>query len=167
MEILDSGIEVYGVSEHIPRDPYYFKEFEFQINKKTDNIMMEKILSINVNIDVESVDIIKTPTMISDKGEFFSGYKLKVELIISAKIKYMVGNTLGLIKENSIKTIYIVLPLEHEKINMVDLLRKKRIIVNSYIEDIYVELREEDIIYINLSAIVIANFNDNNYAYNK
>ncbi|AOR24030.1 hypothetical protein [Clostridium taeniosporum] len=160
MNSLDNGIEVFGVADCIDIRSNYFKEFDFQVNKELQGIIVEKILSINVNINIGDFDIIKTPIMLSNEGVFFSGYKLKVELIIDMKIKYMYENTLGLSKDKIIKTIYIVLPLEYNNTNMIDLLRKRKIIINSYVEDIYCELREKNILYTNLSAIIIADFNE-------
>lgn len=163
MNILDNGIEVYGVSENIPMISSYFKEFDFQLNKKIDNnnLIMDKILSVNVNMNVGQVEIIKTPIMMSNEGVFFSGYKLKVDLVIDLKAKYILESepkTLGFAKEKLMKTIYIVLPLEYKNNNMVDLLRKKKITINPYTEDIYCEVRGANRIYFNISAVVIAHF---------
>lgn len=166
MNILDNGIESYGVSNNIPIKSIYFKEFDFQVIKELEdnNILIEKILSVNCNIDIGEVNIIKTPIMISNEGVFLSGYKLKVELIINMKIKYMIESvpkTIGFYREKLVKTIYIVLPLEHNKVSMIDLLRKKKIAVKQYVEDIYCERRKENVIYINISAIITADFINN------
>lgn len=163
MKFSDNGIEIFGVSDCIPMLSNYFKEFDFQVNQKLcdNDFEIEKILSVNVNIQIGILNIIKTPIMISNEGIFFSGYKLKVELIIDMKFKYMIQKSLGLSKNKFIKTIYIVIPLEHNKINAIDLLRKGRIIINSYIEDIYCELRYKNVAYVNLSAMIIANLNSN------
>ncbi|MBW6409265.1 hypothetical protein [Clostridium weizhouense] len=160
MNSSNNFIEILGVDDCKNIKSNYFKEFDFQSNIKLEDNSIEKILSINVNINIESTDIIKTPIMLSNEGVFFSGYKLKVELIMNMKIKYMFQNTLGLNDNKLVKTVYIVLPLEHNNTNMIDLLRKKKIIINSYIEDIYCELREENLIYTNISAIVTANFTE-------
>ncbi|MGL5086492.1 MAG: hypothetical protein ACRC68_12365 [Clostridium sp.] len=166
MNKLDNGVDVYGVSKNIPMLSNYFKEFDFQVTKEIDEIEsdIDKILSVNVNINASDSNIIKTPIMVSNEGSFFSGYKLKVELIIDIKARYILDEepkTIGFMSDKIFKTIYIVLPLEHKGNNMIDLLRKKKITINTYVEDIDSQVRKLNFISTNISAIVVADLAPN------
>ncbi|MGG7178589.1 hypothetical protein ACQPU1_13390 [Clostridium paraputrificum] len=162
MRLLQNGTEVYGVSENIIIKSKCFKEFDFQVNTLIKGEKLENILSINVVVLVGEIGIIKTPIKISSEGMYLSGYKLKVELIIDMKMKFMTNscrNNIGVKSNKIVKVIYIVVPLEHSGESMVDILRKKRVDINTYIEDIYCEVRNYNVIYTNIAAIVTANFN--------
>ena len=154
-----NGIEVLGVSQDIVIKTDYFKEFDFKVNIKISEEKIERILATNVSITVSSIDIIKTPVKISNEGVYFSGHKLKIELMIDIKTKYIINtfeNDIGLNSNRIVKLIYIVIPIEKNGEKLIDILRKKRIDVNTYIEDIYCEFRNFNIIYTNISAIVEA-----------
>lgn len=163
MNILSNGIEAYGVTENIILTSNYFKEFDFQVtqNIESEEAIIEKILSVNVDINIGDLDIIKTPIMLSNDGVYFSGCKLKVELIIDIKIKYILATEskqLKLVTDKLMKTIYIVLPTENGQGNMIDLLRRKKIRLIPCIEDIYCEERKGVEIYTNVSAIIFTDF---------
>lgn len=161
MEILDNGIDVFGVSENIVLKSEYFKEFDAEFCDAIENEVIENLLSVSIMQRAGDIDIIKTPIMMSNEGIYLSGYKLKVELIIHIKLKYISKispNKIGLYNKKRIKIVYIVVPLHYGRENVVDLLRRKRIIVNPYIEDIYCEIKDRNNIYTNLSSIVTADF---------
>ncbi|MGL4774408.1 MAG: hypothetical protein ACRC2K_12650 [Clostridium sp.] len=165
MRVLENGIEVFGVSEDIELKSKYFKEFDFQFNNPLERVNKEisSILGVNIVIKKGDVSIVKTPIMASNEGVYLSGYKLKVELIIDMKVKYILNTPLPKLTFNNnkiLKTIYVVLPLEHNGENMIDLLRKRRIIISTFVEDVFCELNEDNILYSNVSAIVCADFID-------
>lgn len=148
---------------HIPKIGAFFKEFDFQTLSKINNSndFIQKILSISSNINIKDTNIVKTPIMLSSDGVYFSGFKLKVDLVFDIKVKYLnfsADENLSFLNESILKTIYIVLPLEYKNENTIDLFRRRKISITPYLEDIYCLPMTKDSLYTNISAITIAEF---------
>ena len=106
--------EAIGISKSFPNNPKYFAQISIPETlivpcPKPD---MEQLLSIMVDIEVESIKLIETPLAISHEGQNLSGCKLIVELKLKEKVKYVADEPTQPVHaahfENVLKSIFIV-----------------------------------------------------------
>lgn len=128
-----SGINLKGIK--------FFKEISIchNINTKVRE-EIESILYMKADIFIGEISLIKTDKMISNEGVILSGYKLRVELIINEFFKYsskFSNSSVGIIRNNIIKTVYITVPEKYKNVKIEELYRKKKISIKGYLEDMY------------------------------
>ncbi|MGL5347270.1 MAG: hypothetical protein ACRDA3_07955 [Peptostreptococcaceae bacterium] len=149
-----------------PKSAKYFNEIDINhsINILSSQKIINKIISIKNNIGIGDIEIIKTPIMISNNNEKFTGCKIAVELKIDELITYMSGgeeSTLEVIRNSIVKNVFITIPIEYNKNNVIDLLRNRKIKITPYLEDIYaVRINDREInvnmaIFINVEFLII------------
>lgn len=132
-----------------------FKTVDLSYPLKNYNI--EKILCVKADVFIGETELLKTSNIMSNDGIYLSGYKLRVELIINHFIKYLDGVSIRVIRNRNVKIVNIVVPKEKNNINIEELFRKKRIKINTHIEDIYCDKFEDDI-EVNISLLVNCTF---------
>ncbi|MGL4911001.1 MAG: hypothetical protein ACRC3Y_01085, partial [Romboutsia sp.] len=64
---------------------------------------------------------------------------------------------LYVLKNNITKIMYIVVPKEIDEVNIEDFIRRKKIQVQSFVEDLYVQRRNENSVYIRTLLLLNAN----------
>ena len=148
-----SPIDYIGISTNLPTDIKFFKEELFSTSRfiKDNQPKIKKIISISIDSKIISTKIINTSKKVSNDGQKLSGKKLLVELNINYKIKYLSTNKekcLYILKHNITKIIYIVIPSEVDNKTIEEIIRKKRMGIKTYIEDLYADIRDNEEIYI-------------------
>lgn len=159
---MNDYINYVGVNEDLPINIKYFKEelIDNIFFKKEDAKPIEKIVSSSIDLKVKSIKLLNTPIRTSNEGKKLSGKKLLVELNISYNIKYTSNSLekyLYVLKNNITKIMYIVVPKEIEEVSIEDFVRRKKIQVQSFVEDLYVEKRNENSVYIRTLLLLNAN----------
>jgi hypothetical protein len=148
-----NSISYLGISGSLPTNIEYFKEELFNniINIPKDRKPIYKITSASVDCKVNSMKLLNTNVQTSNEGQKLSGKKLLVELNLSYRIKYISDSKekyLYMLKSNVPKVMYIVLPKTINDIPIEEFFRKKKIVLEPYIEDIYSESRGANKVYI-------------------
>lgn len=150
---MNSYTNYIGVSDNLPINIKYFKEdlFDVIFFKKPNSKDIYDIVSVSVDSNVNSMKLLNTPIRTSNEGSKLSGKKLFVELDLSYSIKYTTNSVekyLYILNSSTTKIVYIVVPSEIDDISIEDLVRRKKIVVQPYIEDLYADIRTPDSIYI-------------------
>lgn len=146
-----------------PENIKYFKEFDINHNIDLNciNKMIYRIISISSTATIGDVEVVKKViNIVNDMGSY-KACKLAVEVKVSELIKYIAyekSNELEVMKNQEVKNIFITIPIEHDGENAIDLLRKRKIKVIPYIEDVYSVLGEKNNININLAVFVNVEF---------
>ncbi|MFD3156306.1 hypothetical protein ACFIJ5_05520 [Haloimpatiens sp. FM7330] len=153
-----------GVSNKFPKNLKYFNEVSVPeivtLDYKKPDI--KELLSIMVDTEILSLRVIDTVNGLSSEGQKFDGAKLVVDLKISQKVKYSAdeeNQSVHIVNfENIVRGIYIAIPYKLNGTSAYDLLKQNRIIVKSYIEDIFAEKKDERTIFKNITILVNAKF---------
>lgn len=152
-----------GIADSFPEDPKYFTQLsipETLIIPQTKPDM-EQLLSVTVEAVVESMKLIETPIALSNEGQNLSGCKLIVELRLREKVKYVADEPTQPVHaahyDNILKSIFIIVPCEVNGIPMREYLRRKRVVITPYIEDIYAEMIDKRTVFKNITIFVDAN----------
>lgn len=144
------------------KDIKYFKEINFYHNisaKVREEI--DSILYIRADIFIGEMSLIKTDKMVSNEGVVSTGYKLRVELLINEFFKYSIklnNSSVGIIRNNIIKIVYITIPEEKNGISIEELYRRKKLSVKGYLEDMYCD-RFQSEVDCNLTILINCNIN--------
>lgn len=141
----------------------YFKEFLIchDISDKARE-EIESILYIRADLFIGEMKLIRTEKMISNEGIILTGYKLRVEIMINEFFKYNTKNnnsSIGIIRNNLTKMIYITLPDIYEGKKIDELYRKKKISIKAYLEDMYCD-RFKNSVDANLTILVNCNISN-------
>ena len=133
---LSELIELYGITDLFPNTSRSFKQFQVQEilyipPQKPD---MERILSVHVNIEINSKTVIHTSHGISYEGQILTGKKLVIEGCLHQKVEYIADNPL-----QSVHVAHFTMPFSSyiildDKANC-----ENEYDVRGYIEDIYVK----------------------------
>lgn len=140
---MDNSITGSGVSEYLPEKVDYFTEVSVTETLKIpcQKPDMDKLLSVIVSADVVSSRLVETSVAKSYEGQNLSGNKLIVEVRLREKIKYVADKPYQSVHsahyEDTMKSVFIVVPTEINGQRICDLIRKKKYSVTPYIEDIY------------------------------
>ena len=157
-------VEGIGIADSFPTDPKYFTQLSIPETliipePKPD---MEQLLSVTVDTVIESVKLIETPVAKSNEGQNLSGCKLIIELRLREKVKYVADELTQAVHaahyDNVLKSIFIVVPCEVEGHSVRDMLKRNRVIVTPYIEDIYAEMIDKRTIFKNITIFVDVKF---------
>lgn len=147
-----------------PEKALYFNEIDinYLIRLEDNEKKINKIISLKVNITIGECEIIKKTIIFNNKsGENFDCCKMSVELILESTIRYMSIDdepTLEVKTCRQARNIFITIPKYMYGENSVDLLRKRRIVVKTFIEDIYYRLLEDNQINVNVAVFINAEF---------
>lgn len=153
-----------GIAETLPTNPLYFTEITVPEtilipNEKPD---MEQLLSVMVDASVISLKLVETPIAVSHEGQHLSGCKLIIELKLREKVKYVADEPTQSVHaahfENVIKGVYVIVPCKINNVSIETLLRKGKVIVTPYIEDIYAVMRDKRTIFKNIAILVDVTF---------
>ncbi|MGL5381199.1 hypothetical protein [Clostridium sp.] len=150
---MNSYTNYIGISDDLPINIKYFKEdlFDVMCFKKPNAKDIYDIVSVSVDSNVNSIKVLNTPIRTSNEGSKLSGKKLLVELDFSYSIKYTTNSIekyLYILNSNTTKIVYIVVPSEIDDIPIEDFVRRKKVVIQPYIEDLYADIRTPDSIYI-------------------
>ncbi|MGL5694382.1 MAG: hypothetical protein ACRCXA_09905, partial [Peptostreptococcaceae bacterium] len=159
---MNDYINYIGINEDLPTNIKYFKEelIDNVFFKSEDANPIEKIISSSIDLRVKSIKLLNTSVRTSNEGKKLSGKKLLVELNIQYSIKYTSNSLekyLYVLKNNITKIMYIVVPKEIDEVNIEDFIRRKKIQVQSFVEDLYVQRRNENSVYIRTLLLLNAN----------
>lgn len=143
-------IDYIGIDENFPTDLKYFTEnlITHTINSKDHLKDVNKIISVALDSRIDSIKIINTPIRISNEGQKLSGKKVLAEIQFSIKIKYITNSKeqyIFFFKQDILKVFYIVVPSEINGVKVEELVRKRKLSLKIYIEDIYADVRDNDI----------------------
>ncbi|MCY6958955.1 hypothetical protein [Clostridium brassicae] len=163
-KIMRNLVEYIGIADTLPTSPKYFKELTVQENlvipmQKPD---IEQLLGVMVEAEVISTRVVETEKGISDEGQKLSGCKLIIELKLHEKVKYVADEPTQSVHvaeyESQYKSVFIVVPCEIDGTDVCELVRRNKMSVNVYIEDIYAEMIDCRNIFKNVTIFVDAVF---------
>lgn len=151
--MITNSIDYIGISNNLPTDITYFKEelFDTTIYNTKEGACISKVISASVDCSINSMKLLNTSVRTSNEGQKLTGKKLLIEVNLSYRIKYISSTKekyLYVLKNNTTKVIYIVLPKYIEDLKIEELVRRKKIKIEPYIEDLYVSCRNTGGIYI-------------------
>ncbi len=151
--MISNLIDYIGIDKDLPKGIKYFKEELFSNVISNSNLSkpIENIISASVDCNINSVKLINTQVRTSNEGQKLTGKKLLVEINILYRIKYLSDSKekyLYILKERSTKVMYIVLPKTIDDCKIEDLVRRGKIKVECYVEDLYVDKRKDNSVYI-------------------
>lgn len=147
-----------------PTNILYFNELDINHNIRIQDDMnsVKKVISLKANISIGECEVIRKILRIKDKNGYKKEVcKLSIELILEELIRYMSfenGATLEIIKNKEVKNIFVTIPVNMDEENVIDLLRKKRIIIKPIIEDTYCTVINERNININVATFINVDF---------
>jgi len=162
--VLSGLVEGIGIANELPENPLYFTEVSIPETltippQKPD---MEDLQSVMVDTEIISIRIADTPVAVSNEGQNLSGCKLILELKLREKVKYIADEPTQSIHaahfENVLQSIFVVIPCEINGCSVKDLLRRNKIGVCVYIEDIYAAMKDKRTIFKNITLLVDVNF---------
>lgn len=155
-------VDYVGVSPDLPIDIKYFKEelFDSTIHTNPNGKEINKIISVSVNCNTNSIKLVNTKSSTSNEGQTLTGKKLLIELTLNYRIKYTT-NTLEkyiyVLKSSMTKIMYIVVPPKINEVKIDELIRRKRVSIEPYIEDIYACCRDDHTAYVRTLLLLNAN----------
>lgn len=147
-----------------PEKALYFNEVDINYSMTLDSNekKIKKILSLKVNIIIGECEIIRKTIVFKDKfGKEIVSCKMSVELILDSNIRYMSVNdepTLEFKTCRQARNIFITIPKYMYDENSIDLLRKRRILITPFIEDIYYRVLQDNEINVNIAVFTNAEF---------
>lgn len=154
------GIEYIGIGNREPNQLEYFNQIklndEFNLIDKKTNI--KSIISVSTVVNTNIIQIIDTPIRISAEGKNLKGKKIMTELKIKHEIRYLGEGSSSYIymdNLNLLKLGSIVMPQKINDRHIEELLRKNKIKIDVYIEDVYIKLIEKR--KINLNMLLVLN----------
>lgn len=152
-------IEYVGINTNLPENIKFFKEVlindEYCLNKNLNNL--KKIVSVSIDYDVDLIKIINTDRKISTENQSLSGKKALIELTLKYKIKYTDDknkNKIYILKKNTIKAIYIALPIEIDNLKIEEISRMSKLEPEVFIEDVYATIKNKNSLYIRSLVLV-------------
>lgn len=159
-KIVRGLVEYIGIADTFPTNPKYFTEITLpetlQIPCQKPEI--EQLLSIIAAAEVVSTRLVETEKAISDEGQNLSGCKLVIELKLHEKVKYVANEPTQSVHvaeyESQFKSVFVVIPCEINGTKACELIRKNKVNVNAYIEDIYAEMTGPKSIFKNITVLV-------------
>lgn len=159
-KIMRDLVEYIGIADSLPTNPKYFKELTVQEDlvipmQKPD---IEQLLGVMVEAEVISTRLIETERGLSDEGQNLSGCKLIIELKLHEKVKYVADEPTQSVHvaeyESQYKSVFVVVPCEIDGTDACELVRRNKMSVNVYIEDIYAEMVDCRNIFKNITLLV-------------
>ncbi len=147
----DNVIESIGIvrPEELPKHPIWFTDFDTYdtLQLPQEKPPIKELLSIAVEPEIRSTTITPTTESVSFEGQMLESNNLILETVIKLRIKYLTDTSAQSIHiacfDSIIRSICIVLPAQHidrileNSYDMSQLHDEGKIIVRSYIEDIY------------------------------
>jgi len=130
-------VEISGLADSLPQNPTVFKQFTVQetlvlLDAKPD---IEQIVKVIAQVVITSTRVIKTPVGRSLEGQILSGFKIIVQGEVTQKIEYVADECTKSVHSAHFDvpfSTFIVLPSCYEI--------GTPVLVNAYIEDLYVDL---------------------------
>lgn len=146
-------IDYVGISSYLPVDIKYFKEelFDTLIFKKKDGKDINRIISVSVICKSNSIKLVNTKASTSNEGQTLTGKKILIELSVDYRVKYTSNSMekyIYILKNSSTKIMHIVVPSHLNDTQIEELIRRKKILIEPIVEDIYACNRDNDSIYI-------------------
>lgn len=157
-------MEGIGISHSFPINPKYFTQLSIPETLSIPDLKpdMEQLLSVTVDVVIESVKLIETPIALSNEGQNLSGCKLIIELRLRELIKYVADEPRQKVHsthyDNVSKSVFVIVPCEVEGYSVKDLLKKNRVTITPYIEDIFAEMLSKRKIFKNTTILVDVKF---------
>ena len=146
-------IDYVGISSDLPVNIKYFKEELFSsIIQRTDEVKdINKIISVSATCSANPIKLVNTKSSTSNEGQTLTGKKLLIELNLDYRIKYTSSSLekyIYILKSNMTKVMYIVMPTIINDTTIEELVRRKKVVIEPIIEDIYASRRDSDTIYV-------------------
>jgi hypothetical protein len=163
-KITKNLVELIGIADSLPENPMYFKEVALPEtlvipSQKPD---IEQLLSVMVDPEVISVRLVDTAKAISDEGQNLSGCKLVVELRLREKVKYVADEPTQSVHVaeflTQLKSVFIVVPCEINGNQVCELIRRNRVNVTPYVEDIFAQMRDKRTVFKNITLLLDVTF---------
>lgn len=163
-KVIRGCVEGVGIADNLPENLKYFTQTTISETltipyPKPD---MEQLLTVMVCIEVVSVKAVETAKGLSNEGQNLTGCKLVVELKLNEKIKYVADEPTQPVHaahfEQVLKSIFIVIPCEINGERICDLIRRNKVLVKPYIEDIYGMMLDKRTIFKNIILLVDVKF---------
>lgn len=157
-------VELIGIADSLPENPVYFKEVAIPetVTIPCQKPDIEQLLAVMVEPEIVSVRLVETPIAVSDEGQNLSGCKLVIELRLRQKIKYVADEPTQSVHvaefENVFKSIFVVVPCEIDGMRVCDLIRRNRVNVTPFIEDIFAQMRDKRRVFKNITLFVNVTF---------
>jgi len=154
------AITTLGVAKELPEHPVYFTEISILETLKIPSQKpdIEQVLSIIVEPEIISMRIADTICAKSYEGQLLSGKKLIMELKLKEKVVYVADETTqpahAAHYEDVLRSVFVIVPKAIDNIPIERLLKSNKIIVYPYIEDIYVEQKDNRTIFKNITMLI-------------
>lgn len=157
-------VKVNGVSTELPVNPVYFKQMAIHevVTIPEQKPDMEQLVSVSVEAEILAPKIIETPCIKSYEGQLLSGRKLILEVKLKQKITYVADEPTQSVHaahfEKTARSVFVVVPKEHDGVPIERLLRQNKLIITPYIEDIYAEQVGKREIFKNITILIDVTF---------
>lgn len=157
-------VELIGIADSLPENPMYFKEIAIPetVTIPCQKPDIEQLLSAMVDPEIISVRLVETAKAISDEGQNLSGCKLVVELRLKQKIKYVADEPTQSVHVaeflTKLKSVFVVIPCQINGNEVCELIRRNRITVTPYVEDIFVQMRDKRTVFKNITLLLDVTF---------
>lgn len=163
-KVIKDLVEYIGIADSLPENPLYFKEVSIPetVTIPPQKPDIEQILAVMIEPKVVSIRLVETPVGLSNENQNLSGCKLVMELKLQQKVKYVADVPCQSVHvaefESIFKSIFVVIPCEVNGQRVCDLLRKNRIVVTPYIEDIFAKMLDERTVFKNTTLFLNVTF---------
>jgi hypothetical protein len=161
--VLRGFVEGIGVVDIIPQCPEYFNQIIIYdtVQIPEEKPYMKQLLSVMVEANVISIRIVNTPVGFSNEGQNLEGKKLIVQLNLRESIKYAsddAGEIIHVVNVEYNKNIFVVVPKFKYADSVENLLKKNRVIVKPYVQDICGKMIDNRTIFKNIDLLVDVTF---------
>lgn len=154
------GIEYTGICNKASSELLYFNQltlnYEFYLKDKKVDI--KSIISVGTSVNININQVINTPIRISAEGKSLKGKKIMSEVNIKHEIKYLGQGPSSYIyidNINFLKFVGIVMPQRIDDRPLEELIRKNKMFIEAYIEDVYVKLIDKN--RVNIDCLLLFN----------
>lgn len=148
-------IEYEGVStkDCMPQDVTTFKQFNVEetVYIPCRKPEIEQILKVIAKVEITSAKVIKTPKATSLEGQILTGWKLIVEGNLNQKIQYVAD-----LPEQPVHAAHFNVPFSTFIVLPEDFTIGTPLLVDGFIEDIYVEQLGKKCIFKNITLLITA-----------
>lgn len=163
-KIIKDLVEYIGISDTLPANPLYFKEISIPetVTIPPQKPDIEQLLAVMIEPEIVSVRLIETPVGVSNESQNLSGCKLVMELRLHQKVKYVADEPCQSVHvaefESVFKSIFVVIPCEVNGVKVCELMRKNKVIIKPYIEDIFAKMMDERTVFKNTTLFLNVTF---------
>ncbi|MGL5149378.1 MAG: hypothetical protein ACRC7N_02245 [Clostridium sp.] len=156
---MNNGIEYVGIRKNLPQDAKLFGEINFYDTIDIDGCVgsIRTIVSATIDCKIVSTKVIDTIKGRANDGTVLLGNKLIVDGEYILKLDYVTTATGKTVFSNCFKYSKfgeITVPPKISGENIKDLNRRKKIRVNPYVEDLFVNICGSNRVNVNINIIL-------------